>query len=63
MKIELIKEKKIDNSILYSVEIDGRYVSNTASSDYDRVFGFYNMLIETNGKSIELKEVIKSIEL
>ena len=63
MKIELVKEIKIDNNILYSIEIDGRYVTNTATSDYDRACGFYDMLIQSNGNSIESKEILKSTEL
>lgn len=63
MKIELVKETKLDSSILYSIEIDGRYVSNTATSDYDRVCGFYDMLIQSNVSSIESKEIVKSTEL
>ena len=33
MKLELVKETKINGTILYSVEMDGKYVSNTATEN------------------------------
>lgn len=62
MKIELVKETKLDGAVLFFTEIDGSYVSDSLSRDYDKAYGFYQTLVKYNGDKSN-KEVIKSTEL
>ena len=62
MKIELVKETKINGKVVYSTEIDGVYKSESACSDYDMAKKIYQQIVETNGGNI-IKEIIESTEL
>ncbi|MGI9137648.1 MAG: hypothetical protein ACR2IM_01275 [Sediminibacterium sp.] len=61
MKLELVKETKPNGSILYSIQKDGLYVSNTATSDLQQAETFFNNIV--NGSATETTvEIIKTIE-
>jgi hypothetical protein len=62
MKIEFVKETKLNGVILYSTELDGQYVSDSASQDYDKAHTFYKRLVENNGEKVH-KEIIESTEI
>jgi hypothetical protein len=62
MKLELVKETKINGTILYSVEMDGKYVSNTATEDLEQAEGFFKSIIG-GGTTETIKETIKTIEV
>ena len=58
MKLELIKECRIDSDDWYSVYADGKYISG--SSDIDKATHIYNKV--ASGK-LESKIVLKSEEI
>jgi hypothetical protein len=62
MKIELVKETKLDGVVLYFTELDGSYVSDSLSHNYDKAYDFYQTLVKNNGNKV-IKEVIESTEL
>jgi hypothetical protein len=62
MKIEFVKETKLNGVILYSTELDGQYVSDSASQDYDKAHTFYQMLVENKGQKV-YKEIMESTEI
>jgi hypothetical protein len=62
MKIEFVKETKLNGEILYSTELDGQYVSDSANQDYDKAHKFYQMLVENNGEKVH-KEIMESTEI
>jgi len=61
MKLELVKETKINGTTLYSVEMDGKYVSNTATENLKQAEGFFDLLKDNPTGTI--KETIKTIEV
>jgi hypothetical protein len=65
MKIEFIKEQKLDGTITYYSKIDDSYVSDSLSLDKDKAYERYKKLVESKGdkKSIIEVEVIESIKL
>ena len=62
MKLELVKETKPNGTIVYSIEKDGRYVTNTASENFEQVEGFFKTIIG-GGITETIKETIKTIQL
>jgi hypothetical protein len=62
MKIELIKETKIDGKVIYFIQVDDSYVSDSLSYDIDKAKLIYNNIIENKGK-INFKEVLESVEI
>jgi hypothetical protein len=62
MKIELIKETKIDGKVMYFTQVDGSYKSDSLSHDMDKAKLIYNNIIENKGK-IDFKEVLESVEI
>jgi hypothetical protein len=62
MKIEFVKEQKLDGTITYYSQIDGFYVSDSLSFDEDKAYERYKRLVEANGEK-KVIEVIESIEL
>lgn len=62
MKIEFIKETKIDGSLLYYTKVNGCYVDGTLEFDLEKAKQRYNHIIETKSiKSIET--VLESVEI
>jgi hypothetical protein len=62
MKIEFVKEIKIDGKILYFTQVNGSYVSDSLSYDIDKAKLIYNNIIENKGK-IDFTEVLESVEI
>jgi hypothetical protein len=64
MKIEFIKETKMDGSSFYFTKIDGMFVDKSLSFDYDKAKAMYdNIVTNKNGGKINFEEVIESIEI
>jgi len=61
MKLELVKETKPNGAILYSIEKDGVYVANTATTIIEEAERWFTAL-ENGGNSLTLKETIKTFE-
>ena len=62
MKLELVKETKPNGTILYSIEKDGSYVNNTATTMLEEAERWFTAL-ENGSNSLTLKETIKTIEI
>jgi hypothetical protein len=62
MKLELVKETKPNGTILYSIEKDGSYVNNTATTMLEEAERWFTA-IENGSNSLTLKETIKTIEI
>jgi hypothetical protein len=62
MKLELVKETKPNGTILYSIEKDGSYVNNTATTMLEEAERWFTA-IENGSNSLTLKETIKTIEV
>ena len=61
-KYELVKEIKIDGTIQYSIEKDGKYVSRSVTFNLEQADEFLNII--SNGGNLEtIKETIKTIEV
>jgi len=60
MKIELIKETDELGTVMYSIDIDGKYLMGSSSPSYERVKIIYEAKIA--GK-IPKKEVLESEEI
>ena len=63
MKLELVKETKINGTTLYSVEMDGKYVSNTATENLKQAEGFFDLFLIKDNPTGTIKETIKTIEI
>ena len=62
MKIEFIQESKVNGDIIYSTNIDGRYVTDSLSLDKEQAYAAYQRVIANKGK-YALKQVLESIEI
>lgn len=60
MKIQFVKETKLNGDIFYFTEIDGNYVNNSISMDIEIAKIYYNAVLENKGNS---KEVLESVEI
>ena len=48
MKIEFIKEEKLNGDIFYYTNADGRYVENSLSSNEEKARGMFDFIVRTN---------------
>jgi|688.fasta_scaffold146606_7 hypothetical protein len=62
-KYELVKETRPNGTILYSVELNGRYVSHTATEDLAQAKEFFSLLTTKVNNTETIKETIQTIEL
>ena len=62
MKIEFIKETKVNGEAFYFTKVHGRFVDGSLSYDYDKAKIIYDNIVNNKGK-IDFTEVIESIEI
>jgi hypothetical protein len=62
MKLEIVKETKINGDVLYSIELDGVYVPNSVNLDLSKVQDMYDMIVK-NGITKSIKKTIKTTEI
>lgn len=62
MKIEFIKEFKVDGDIAYFTNVNGSYVSSSLSYDKEQAYATYQRIIVNKGKYAST-EVLESIEI
>lgn len=62
MKIELIKETKVDNRTFYFTRVDSKFIDGSLSFKYDEAKAMYNNIVDNKGK-INFEEVIESVEV
>lgn len=61
-KYDLVKETKIDGTIQYSIEKDGKYVSRSVTHTLAQAEEFLNILAK-GGDLETLRQTIKTIEV
>jgi translation initiation factor 2 beta subunit (eIF-2beta)/eIF-5 len=61
-KLELVKETRINGTVQYSLELDGKYVSRSVSNDLEEVERFFKIVSQT-GNLDTIREIIKSTEI
>jgi len=62
MKIEFVKETKIDGDAFYFTQIDGSFVDKSLSYTFDKAKALYDNIVQNKGK-INFKEVLESVEI
>jgi hypothetical protein len=61
-KYEIVKETSFLGDVLYSIEKEGSYISNSCSSDLNKVESYLKSILE-NGTHEKIKETVKTIEV
>ena len=62
MKIEFIKETKVDSRIFYFTRVDGRFIDGSLSFKQDEAKVIYDNIVKNKGK-INFEEVLESVEV
>jgi len=62
MKIEFVKETKVDGSAFYFTQIDGKFVEKSLSFNIEEAKIIFDNIVKNNGK-IDFREVIESVEV
>ena len=62
MKIEFIKETKVDGREFYFTRVDGKFVDGSLSFKQDEAKTIYDNIVKNKGK-LNLEEVIESAEV
>ena len=62
MKIEFIKETKIDGKEFYFTRVNGKFVDGSLSFKQDEAKTIYNNIVKNKGK-INFEEIIESVEV
>ena len=60
MKIELIKETKLNGDVFYFIEENGVYIRDSTTMDFAHALKLYDFYLTNGGTK---KEVLKSTEL
>lgn len=63
MKLEIVKETRINGDIVYSIERDGQYVSNSASATLKEAEIMFDRIAEIGNTNGTIKEIIKTTEI
>lgn len=61
-RYQIVKETSFTGTIQYSIEKDGRYIMNSASSDLEKVEKYLQKIIASNEQEV-IKETIKTVEV
>jgi len=62
MKIEFVKETKVDGGAFYFTQIDGKFVEKSLSFKIEEAKIIFDNIVKNNGK-IDFREVIESVEI
>lgn len=62
MKIEFIKETKVDDREFYFTRVDGKFVDGSLSFKQDEAKTIYDNIVKNKGK-LNFEEVIESVEV
>lgn len=62
MKIEFVKETKVDNRTFYFTRVDGRFIDGSLSFTQDEAKAIYDNIVDNKGR-INFEEVIESVEV
>ena len=62
MKIDFIKETKVDGSTFYFTRVNGQFIDGSLSFNNDKAKAMYDNIVSNKGK-INFEEVIESVEI
>ena len=62
MKIELIKETKANDEVMYYTNVDGHFVDKSLSFNYDKAKQIFDNIVKNNGE-YNTKETIESVTI
>lgn len=62
MKIEFIKETKVDGKEFYYTKVEGRFIDGSLSFKQDEAKVVYDNIVKNKGK-INFEEVLESVEV
>ena len=62
MKIEFIKETKVDGREFYYTKVEGRFIDGSLSFKQDEAKTIYDNIVKNKGK-INFEEVLESVEV
>lgn len=62
MKIEFIKETKIDGKVFYYTKVEGRFIDGSLSFKQEDAKVIYDNIVKNKGK-INFEEVLESVEV
>lgn len=60
MKIDFVKEEKLNGDTFWYTTIDGRYVDNSLNSNEQRAYDLYNKVKDNGGLTI--KKILESFD-
>jgi hypothetical protein len=62
MKIEFIKETKVNGDVFYFTNVDGKFADKSLSYDKEKAYHMYQNIVKNKGKYIAI-EVMESVEI
>lgn len=62
MKIEFVKETKVNGESFYFTKVEGRFVDNSLSYKQNEAKAIYDNIVKNKGK-INFEEVLESVEV
>jgi hypothetical protein len=62
MKIEFVKESRINSDAFWYTQVDGKYVNKSLSYKYETAYAMYQRIVENKGESTKL-EILESVDL
>ncbi len=62
MKIEFVKETKVNGESFYFTQVDGKFVDNSLAYDKDKARKIHDNIVTNKGK-INFKEVLFTTEI
>ena len=61
MKIEFVKETKLEGESFYFTQVDGKFIDKSLSYDHDRAKAMYDRVVANQGSATKI-EILESIE-
>ena len=62
MKIDFVKETKVDGDVLYFTTIDGSFVERSLSYDFEKAKNMYELIVQNKGK-VPVKQILITNEV
>ena len=62
MKIDFIKEQKLDGDVIYFTNKDGKFVDKSLSYDFEKAKSIYELIVNNKG-NVPMTEILISTEV
>jgi hypothetical protein len=62
MKIEFIKESKVNGDVFYFTNVNGKFADKSLSYDKEQAYTIYQNIVANKGKYVSI-EVLESVEI